>query len=683
METRTLTERAPGSPDDRGPVPPRHAAILGHPAAIVATVAILFATFAWTFVTNPDRVAPTKDPAYYNWRTEALISEDPRTLLELEGAFEMFAGGYRVAAPVIGGLLRQIPRTSQLNITVVLMVLVPVLTALLLAGFAYRELRDPLAFHAVAFGVASLYLTPPFVGYLDNILCLMFLAAALHLIRGTRDSWHARFGFGAFLLLAGFTHPTTLVIFCLTLGLMAMLRLLLRGFDLKSVVRDDGPMLIVAFVSAVVMIGIWTIGIWGVSASLTESALPPPYGSDFFLARMMDWIAAMRPVLNGPLLVIGIVAVLQGGRRWIDSSLSAISITWLAPLTGSFGFLAGIAYPYYRFFNTTLAWVLLIGVGMYVVTRFFLSLADRGGIQRLAYFGVLAIVLIVVTNFTNQLELSGWNDPAKGWLSAAERRDLTTLRANLDARASEDTPVVFVIHDEPARPFQIWGFTKLSGNTSRFAMPRGQIDQAFMYLGSLDNYLAGRPTERGEETYDKLSPALLEDAQAGIDSSGVDPIVVVAEIFNPAGANADLAAGDVDPVVDGDDTVWVLTDGTVTEHTADGSTQRTANSDPGSSGPLHLLWVIVALAALLVPGYLLLRWALPDADANLIVGVGMVPVLALGVLTLVGIAVLAVARAPMSPAIAWAIAAIALGLSWVAGVGAGGPRPRREIAARA
>lgn len=680
MTSETLTERAP-EPSGSRPVAAPYADRLGHPAAILATVAILLVIFGWTFVTNPDRVAPTKDPAYYNWRTEALVSEDPQTLLELEGAFDMFAGGYRVAAPVIGGLLRQIPGISQLNITIVLMVIVPVLTSLLLAGFAYRELRDPLAFHAVAFGVASLYLTPPFVGYLDNVLCLMFLAASLHFMRGTRTSWAARIAFGGALMLAGFTHPTTLVIFCLTLGLVAVLRLAFRRFDLKSVIRDDGPMLVTALTAVVLTVAIWTVGIWGVTASLSESALPPPYGSDFFLARMIDWIDAMRPLLNAPLLVIGLVAVVRGGRRWIENDLAAISVAWLAPLAGAFGFVAGIAYPYYRFFNTTLAWVLLVGVGIFVATRFFLALASRGGLNRLAMLGVIAIVLVIATNFTTQLKLSGWNDPKKGWLSASERQDLTTLRANLGARTTEDTPVVFVIDDEPARPFQIWGFTKLSGNTSRFGMPAGQIDRAYLYLGSLENYLAGRPTERGEETYDELSPALLADTEAGIEESGEEPVVVVAQIFNATGANAAVAAGDEEPSVGGEAPVWVLREGTITETSGGGTVQREAAGDAGSSGPLHLVWVLVTLAALLVPGYLFLRWLLPGAD--LAVAAGMVPALSISALTLVGIAVLAVARAPMSSMIAWVIAAVTLGLAWVAATGIPGSRRRSESAAPA
>src|SRR5918992_4350729 len=106
-----LKQRTATYPSSPAP-PDRIERVLGHPLAFLLTAAILLALFGWTFIANPDRVAPTKDPAYYTWRTEALISEEPATLLGIEGPNGMFAGGYRVAAPVIGGILRPIADVS-------------------------------------------------------------------------------------------------------------------------------------------------------------------------------------------------------------------------------------------------------------------------------------------------------------------------------------------------------------------------------------------------------------------------------------------------------------------------------------------------------------------------------------------------------------------------------------------
>ncbi|MGH2819725.1 MAG: hypothetical protein ACREJS_03165 [Candidatus Rokuibacteriota bacterium] len=657
MATETLTsrERRTEPPEPRGRVD----AALAHPLAFLATALVLLAAYGGTFVLHPDRVAPTKDPAYYTWRTEALISEAPVTLLEVEGAFDMFAGGYRVAAPVTAGMLRQIPGVSSLATTSLLMVLVPVLTSLLLAGFAYRHRRDPLIFHSVALAVGGLYLTPPFIGYLDNILGLMFLSAAIWFIGDSRHSWGARAGLFLFMLMSGFTHPTTLAFFCFSLGAMAFARLLFRRLDIRSVIRDDGPMLATGVAAAATTYVVWKLGIWGQSASLAEAALAPPYGSSFFIDRMMLWVAAMHPMLNGPLLAVGIIGLLLAGRRWVEDDLTRISIVWLAPLAGLFGFIGGLTYPYYRFFNTSVTWVVLIGVGGYFVMRLFVERARRGGLGLVALLGALAVVFVYAYNLNSGLAAAGWNDPSRGWLSGEERADLDALRARLAATTDEDTPVVFVI-DDAARTFQIWGTTKLYGNTSRYSLPHGQVDQGYLYLGSLQSYLAGEPTRAGDETYEMLTTALLENVDEGIANSGEEPVVVVASSFNLTGFNAKVASGEETPDLPSDHTVWAVYDGEVTS--LSGEASGDAGAGEGSAGPLHLLRVLAGMALLLVPGILAWRWFAPGA--TFAEALGMVPVLSIALVALCGIAVLAVTRMPLSlaPAAASLVLAALAGL---------------------
>jgi hypothetical protein len=665
--------------DRSGPgAAPRAARIVGHPLAFAATALVLLALFGATFVAHPERLAPTKDPAYYTWRTEALLSEEPVALLEIRGAFDMFAGGYRVAAPTIGGLLRDIPGVSSLHSTTLLMVVVPVSTALLLAGFAYRQRRDPLIFHAVAFGAAGLYLTPPFVGYLDNILCLFFLAAAVWFISEARVSWSARAGLLLFGVASGFTHPTTFAIFCLTLGAMAAARFVWRGFALGSTWRDDGAMLVTAGVATVLTYVAWKVGIWGRPASLGEAALPPPYGAGFFIDRMVEWAADMRPVLNGPLFAIGIVALLAPGRRWVEDDLARVGVVWLLPLVGLFGFLAGATYPYYRFFNTTLAWVLLVGVGAYVLARALLDRARSRGPRWLAWVGIAAIALVFATNLQTGFDKVKWNDPGTGWMSASTRADLDALRSAL---ATNERPVVFVIDDADAS-FQIWGFTKLSGNTSRYALPHGHIDDGYLYLGSLDNFLAGKPTLKGDKTYDKLSPALLADAEEGIEASGRAPIVVVASAFNTTGANAAVAAGRAPPPRSSAAAVVVVHDGRVAGAGRLADLSRLRSSPPLSApsepshgpGALHIARVLGGLALLCLPGALAFRWFV--RDGTFAEALGMVPALSVALLALAGIGVLAVARSPFSGGLVWTALAGAVGagiLAWLRSRGAPTP----------
>lgn len=669
MSSTAEVKRAPSPeaevPDANSPV---HR-VLGSPVAFIATALILFALFGGTFITNPDRVAPTKDPAYYTWRTEALMTETPQAVLDSKGPYDYFSSGYRVTAPVTGALMRHLPAVSELHTTVFLMVLLPVLTALLLAAFAYRHRRDPLLWHAVAYFSASLFLTPPFVGYLDNVLCLFFLAASLSFLTQARTSWPARLTFGGFLLAAGLTHPTTLVFFGLSLGLMSAAKLVFRRFDLRAVVREDLPMLLTALVAALVTFAVWTVGIWGESAPLTDAALAPPYGSDFFLDRMGLWVEAMRPLVNGPLFVIGVIGILAAGKRWVNEDLARVSILWLAPLAGLFGFVGGLTYPYYRFFNTTLAWVLLVGLGAYFVVRFLIS---KSTVAALAGLAVLAV--LVATNFSSGFELSGWNNAEGGWINAQTQTDLKALEDRL-AGADGDTPVVFVL-DQESRNQQVWGFTKLAGNTSRYGLPDDMIDQGYIYLGSLENFLKGVSTDAGgnavepgscdpedakaalsDDVYAALSAETLCDIQ---DNAEGAPIVVLAKVFNSTGFNSEVASGAVEgaPNLVGDSEVWAVADGEVS--VVLGGELPAAQDAGDSPSSLHLLRVIVGFVLLLIPGLLIYRVVLHDG--GLPEALGMVPALSLLSLSLIGTLLIAVVRGPFGEAMGWATLALAVAL---------------------
>lgn len=658
MDTSTsLTERARGRVIGRSSSVSR---VLGHPAAYVITALVLLWIFAGPFITDPARIAPTKDPAYYSWRIETLVSEKPAALLGVRGAFGMFAGGYRISNAVLGAYFREIAGISLLKTTVLIMIGLPWITALVLAGFAYRQRRDPLIWHAVAFGSAGMFLTPPYVGYMDNVLCLFFLSAAIWFIGPSSHSWPARGALLLFIVLAGLTHPTTLAFFILTLGFIAAARLVIRGFKLRDTVRSDMPMLAVALLGGALTYVIWKAGIWGPSQSLSDAALPPPYSSSFFISRMNEWLTAMRPLLNGVLFALAAVILLAGGRRMVEDELPRVSLGWLLPSIGLFGFVAGATYPYYRFFNTTVSIPLLVGIGAYFALRFFLDWVEGGGIGWLGAIGVLAVAFVLVTNFTSGLTTSGWSRSTSQWISPEQQQQLSLLRQQLAAKIDPSTPVVFVVDDETST-FQIWGITKLSGNTSRYGLPRGLIDNGYEYLGSLDNYLAGQPTIRsGQDTYNKVSRAQMKGVTQVASSAGADPLAVVVQSFNLTGSNADVAAGNSPPPAtagsfgSGGSSIWVLNDKGLTEF-ADGkqtSQVPLSSLQEGSSGGiLHILRILGALLLLLLPGWLAFRWAVPEG--GLALGIGMVVALSSGVLILVGTLLLAVWRTPFTGAAIW------------------------------
>ena len=618
----------------------------GHPLAFCATALILLSVFGWTFVTNPGRAAPADDPAFYAWRTEALISDPPVTLLEVEGPQRMLVGGYRILTPVIASFMRHIPGVGPLTPTVWLAVGLRVLIPLLLAGFAYRQRKDPLIFHAVAFGSASLLPTPPFGGYVDNVLTLTILSCSLYFLAPARNSWPARIILFWLLVAAGLSHPTTVVIFCGVLGAMATARLLWRRFDLASVVRDDGPMLVAALAAVVFVYAVWKIGIWGQPASLGEAAVPPPADSAFFLKRMGGWLRALRPTFNLPLLLLGIAGLVAAGRRAVEDDLTRPALAWLLPLLGAFGFLLGVAYPYYRFFNTTVSWLLLVGVGIFFLARWLVGVAARGGAFRLALLGLIVPVAIVATNFSTGFVQVAWNDLEEAWISPQEVAEMDLVRGYLEGQ--ENRPVVFLTDSNEPEAVRVYGWLKLVANVSRFGVALGQQDRAGVYLGPLDSYLAGEPSDGLAPNFKELSQASLEDAQASRERSGETPVVVVSEAFNLQGRNAELAAGSTVPEATNADVVSVSRQGLFD------SEGRLSPADEPSPGFLHLLRVLGGLLLLLLPGYLVTRWVLPDAGVAELLG--LVPALALVVLGLAGSATLAVVRTPFTSTVAWVVA---------------------------
>jgi hypothetical protein len=360
-------------------------------------------------------------------------------------------------------------------------------------------------------------------------------------------------------------------------------------------------------------------------------------------------------------LIIGVVGILAAGWRWADEDLARVSILWLAPLAGLFGFIGGLTYPYYRFFNTTLAWLLLVGLGAYFLIRFLISKSTIAAVAGLVVLGV-----VVGTNFTSGFELTGWNKAEGGWINAQTRADLEALEARL-AGVDEDTPVIFAM-DQDDRGQQVWGFTKLSGNTSRYGLPDGMIDQGFMYLGSLENLLQDSPTdpqgaaieqgscdpEEAEEAlsgdiYTALSRETLCDVQ---DNAEGAPVIVAAKAFNASGFNAEVASGTVEgaPNIVGDGEVWAVADGEVT--TVLGGELPGAEPRDDEASPLHLLRVLGGFLILLLPGALAFRYFLPDGE-TVAEGLGMVPSLSLMMLLLTGTIVVAITRAPFDAVIAW------------------------------
>ncbi|HEX2241434.1 MAG TPA: hypothetical protein VHJ82_09875 [Actinomycetota bacterium] len=653
------TEATRGPDQTSADARPAMAGWWGHPVAYVVTAVVLLVIFGGTFVVDPGRPAPADDPAYYSWRTELLIAEGPNALLDARGPREMYSSGYRVTTIILGAIFRGVAGVAPLTQTVWLMVGLRVLIPLLLAGFVARHRRDPLAFHVVALTSASLLLTPPLGGYLDNLVTLALLGAAAFLIGPSAKSWAARMAFGLLLFLSALTHPTTLVIFCGVLGAMAGVRLLLSRFDLRQTLREYAAPLATGAVTVLLGYAVWKLGVWGQPASLGDAALPPPAPASFFFKRLGGWVRAMRPLLNGPLFLLGMVSLVAVGRKWIQDDLARVAILWLLPLVGALGFLAGLAFPYYRFFNTTLAWVLLIAVGAWVATRFFIDLSHRPGASRAAgAAGLVAVGLIVLTNLTAGFKLIGWNDPEMAWMTPAEQRDLDAVRLAL---AEETRPVVFTVTTDATASERIWGAVKRAGNVARYGVPGDLLDSTYVCLGTIDSCGRGEALGDPGTFHNELSLATIDYMHQGLGAQ--TPLYVHVAEFN------------IEPpsTPSSNQVVLQVADGSASFASARGGSDRAPIPRPEiASSRFSWVWALLALFLLGIPGWFALRGVLPDA--GLPQALGIVPVLSAALLVISGFVLVAFFRGPFTPALAW----LSLLLATALGFGVGRIRPTGE-----
>ena len=626
---------------------------LGHPFAYVLTVAALIAVFAWPYLLDAKRSAPTWDPAFYTWRTEAFVAEPPEAVLEMRGVLGMYDRGYRVGTPLLGTFLRNVAGFSSLRMTVVLTVVLPVMLALLLAGVAESVRPWPLTFHVTALASGGLLFMPPFVGYLDNLLCLILLTSALLFIARANGSSSARIGAGLCMVAAGFVHPTSLAIFCGVVIGVAFLSMVVSPRHMLQRARAELPTLLTVAVSAGVVLAAWRLGVWGVSAPLGDAALPPPYAADRFLDRLGRWVDAMYWKRNVPLLVVGGVAVVAALRARKDR-VTSLTLLWLLPLIGVFGWLVGLAYPYYRFLNATPVWAVLFGVGSAALIAWAFRQMKRPLLAPIGLLVIGAVIAVMAVNTRDGFVRYGptATGARAGWLSATERRDLDALRHALETKDAT-RPVVFVVDYRPGP--QVWGNTKLAGSTARYGVPPERLADLHVYLGDAQNLALGAPTIRNEPTYDRLSRALFEESQNSIGSDE-NPIVVLASTFNRAGINSSIARGKEPLDLGSAGELWTLHNGVVTS-----TDTNLAESGPTSSKQSTWLRIVLGLAGgilLLLPGLVFClghrRWG------RLPLALGLIPGLSAALLIVSSILFLAVAPVPLSPAATWGALGLAI-----------------------
>jgi MFS family permease len=632
---------------------------------------------------HPTWSAPTRDPAWYTWRANLIMGADPGSIVQEwgpvpEGAGGVFSGGYRVTVPLAGALVTRVAGTDLTTFSAFLMIGVPVLAGLALGAAGFRSRGDPLIVPLSMLAAAALFLTTPYVGYLDNITMLFLLCAMMAFVPRARESWGARSALFLLGVASAFTHPTTCILFGLSLMAVFGWHLLTSRFRFGEALRADAPMLWSVGLGMIVGLAFWVVPIWGHSASFADAALPPPYTKRFFLDRLGEWVGSMRPVVTVPLIAIAIAAVVVESRRRRRPAdpFSITAIWWLFPLVGTLTFLvAGEAYeiaepgspvvPYYRFINATAAPIALAGLGAYVAIRW---LSSGARVPRtLGAAGALVIVgalgWVAYDGLTNR-----WTKEDNQWIEEEKRIALAAVDVVIGAAGERPNVLVVNFTDGDNWPeFRTntgYGWAKTYTNVFRTGIPADSVRYSATYFGRLEDYLADRPSAGRSGGYETTSELYLGELRERRDEFAEPEVAFL--IGDWYGGDVDREAALASGIEIGPDVVvlpgegrWTPPEAVIEAARAAAEAERLAIANhPGPLGdPLHLLRVLAGLFALgVLPGLIAAPFfELRDAPSR----IALVPATSIVLTLLSGIALLSVWRGPLTTTKGWATVALA------------------------
>jgi hypothetical protein len=671
IRTEDRTPSPPPGTDRRSPTAgERLARLAARPWVILAVLGIVILAMSWQFITDASRAVPAFDTAFYQWRVEYLLEEDPGSLIELRGAVGALAGGYRIAEPVTGALMRTVGGVAPGVPTIVLSIVFRVLAAAGMASFAWKHRRNLLLFYLTLVSIPALFFLQRFFGYMDNFMTLAMIAAVLLLMDRMATSWGARIGVTILLFLAGMSHPTTLVIFLMSMGAVAVYRVL-RQRSLLAALRSEGMIVATGTVAVVLTAAFWLGGLWGPTSSFSDAAVPPPEDVAFFVDRSIGVLKNLEPLFPFlvlfPLMAVGLghlVVKVVREREWF----AVITVAWTVPLLGMLGFVVGAAYPYFRFFNATLAPLLLATLALTLLILWPLKLRGTGG-RILSGAAVVAVALIIGVWW--QRGLSAWNTNPT-WLTPEIRETMAAASAYLDAEP-QDRRALFVTDAQPG-DIVPYGQYKEHANAIHAGLDGDQIADTTLFFGRIEDLEAGRPSTSSDQPYNDISADTSEDVIPLLDREAGNVVVFIPAVFNEHSTNAEFLASCQECVSLGESGLVVVPDVSGTE-AADGAVAaanqaaedaRAFASDP--PGPLENLGgssvAAVRLGILfLLPGWLFYRrldrrsW--PEA-------VALVPLLGIASTTAIGVVLVAILRTPFTPVLGWATVAIAviLALFW-------------------
>jgi hypothetical protein len=424
-------------------------------------------------------------------------------------------------------------------------------------------------------GVFSLHLA---AGYVANLaFALAFLGAAACLARRTKRGTIA-----AAILLGGgaLSHPQFFVVGATILVGTAALAWFLEP---EHGWRSDGGRVLAALggATAIGAVGLWsaTAGPPRLEVDTSRDGFLRRAGLDealrrIFLVRFREDVQRFAPWVTLPLAGVGLLQVRGFTRRflltWLVFTLVAVPVGILTRW-----------FPPERIITFSFALPILVALGLTWIwertePRRWLTVVSTG-----ILLGLVAFPMVNAqgqqTPFLTEEEVTGG-----------------TQAGRIAATLPPGTPLVFLVDDLDT---SVTFLATHAANVARATVPADRIEDVYVFVGTIEDYLAGRPTAKGAEEYDTLSRRSLDELPPGSSA-----------LFVVRGLHRDPSTFDDPRLTQVSDTVWTDVPG-VTALTVETALPGEIG---GSSPPAILASSLLALVLLWVIGAGWARWAVDD-----------------------------------------------------------------------
>lgn len=375
--------------------------------------------------------------------------------------------------------------------------------------------------------------------YSENLLALAPLAAALVVVLAVRPPDGVALG-GAILLIVGgaLSHGPSAAIVAGALGLTALVYLpaswrAWRGRTAGLLATPAGFLGATA-AGAGVITGAAVYGLLG--------AVPERFhiGRTVLAQKLTADLPLYRLGLSLPIAAVGLADLIEGRARepaperttapprWSRPGLAlALLAGWtLLTVAGIALFAVGRASPAHRFLALLVPLPLLIGVGLVTLGRLVGARTRAPVGAGVVLVGLVALLVAGHRTYYEDLPRERgvlWMDPHKVQDAATALDYLDKVGVPLDA------PVVFVVEDIGPQPV---AYVPLMTYMIRSVLSAERIEDAYVYVGDPERYLASLPTLRDEpDSYNGTSLRFWAAVRPLLPER---PVTLLLSSFNPA-----------------------------------------------------------------------------------------------------------------------------------------------------